>query len=130
MKIILKLFLLILTISLVNCKKTNQFYAVELENESATVRKITDLPEPFEVDELFYLELVNPHPKLDYTALNVADMFEGHNSAELFEPYNTEGLAVKISGIIVEAKKPAYGKVPINGIYFHYITLYSIEIDE
>ena len=123
MKTILKISLLILSISLVNCKKTNQFYVVELENEPAIVRKITDPPD-YEKDELYYLELVNPHPKLDYTALYVADMFEGYNSAELFEPYETEGLAVKISGIIGEAKKPAFPK------NFHFISLNSIEIDE
>ena len=118
---------------MVNCQKNNDYYVVELENVSAIVRKITDLPDNFELfDELFYLELVNPHAKLRTTALLVADMIDdGHESLiDFFEQYKIEGLAVKISGIIVEAKKPAYGKVPINGIYFHYITLYSIEIDE
>ena len=133
MKAILKISLLILSISLVNCKKTNDYYVVELENEPATVRKITDLPDNLELfDELFYLELVNPHAKLTYTALLVADMIEGYeNSDELFVPYKIEGLAVKVNGIIFAKKKDTYGeKAQINGISFHNITLYSIEADE
>ena len=127
MKTILKISLLILSISLVNCKKNNDYYGVELENESVIVRK-TDLPDAFEDDELFYLELVNSHANLPYTALIVADMLEGYNSRELFSPYKIEGLAVKVSGIILETE--AYEQKPINGIYFHTITLSSIKADE
>jgi hypothetical protein len=128
MKTILKISLLILSISLVNCKKTNPFYVVELENEPATVRKITDFPENFDLyDELYYLELVNPHPKLPNKDLIAVDMVyrDGYgNSDEIFEPYKIEGLSVKVSGVILENKKPVYENV------FHYITLKSIEADE
>ena len=128
MKTFFKLSLLILTISLVNCKKSNDtnYYEVELKNEPAIVRLITDLPDYFEdIDELFYLELVNPHPKLTYTALYVAGMIEGYEKCKI------EGLAVKISGTILEIES-AYGNVhvPINDIYFHNITLTSIEATE
>ena len=131
MRQILKTLLLILSISLVKCKEPNNFSVVELENEPAIVRIITEnLPEYFE-DELFYLELVNPHAKLRYTALTVV-MLEGYeNSEELFDPYKIEGLAVKVSGLIVRnlTAEDSYS-MSINGIYFHGITLFSIEIDE
>ena len=130
MKAILKISLLILSISLVNCKKTNDYYVVELENESVIVRK-TDLPDNLELfDELFYLELVNPHAKLRTTALLVADIAYGYESDKLFSPYKIEGLAVKISGIIL-VEESSYGeKAQINGISFHNITLLSIEADK
>jgi len=134
MKTFLKLSLVILSITLVNCKKDHdEYYEVELKNEPAIVRLMTDLPDGFENNEWFYLELVNPHPELTYTALNTANMAEGHEgyyfTVELLEQYKTEGLSVLISGIILD-KDPnltsVYGWVKINDIYFHDIVLTSI----
>jgi len=136
MKTILKISLLILSISLVNCKKNNQYDMIELENESAIVRKITDVQDYIAKDELLYLELVNPHAKLSYTTLNINSTINGYDYVDLDEilgQYKKEGLAVKISGIILvrNPKTTApFPDMPINGIYFHYITLYSIEADE
>ena len=131
MKTFFKLSLLILSITLVNCKKTSDYYEVKLENEPAIVRVITDLPDYFEdIDELFYLELVNPHPKLTYTALYVAGMPDGYsNFDEFWGPYKTEGLTVIISGSILVIES-AYGEVPINDIYFHNTVITSIESAE
>jgi len=134
MKTVLKISLLILSISLVNCKEPNNLSGVELENEPAIVRKITDIPDYYYEyfgSELFYLELVNPHPKLRYTAFTVVSMEGYENSEELFDPYKIEGLAVKVSGLIIRdlTMEDVYN-MSINGIYFHGITLFSIEIDE
>ena len=132
-KTILKLTLLILSITLVNCKKSNDDYVVELKNQPAIVRLMTDLPDVYELDELFYLELVNPNPKLTYTTLYVTDMNEVYNSDEFFDQFKTEGLAVKVSGsiFIADPKSPAIPLyVKFNGISFHHIALKSIETTE
>ena len=122
MKTTLKILLLILSISLVNCKKPNSFYEVELENEPAIVREITDF---LDDDGLFYLELVNKHAKLRYTNLNLS----GYGYPDEFsEKHQKEGLAVKISGVVVVSKHN--WDLSINNIYFHTFYLSSIEAYE
>ena len=135
MKTFLKISLLILSISLVSCKISckDDFSVVELKDEPATVRMITDLPDYFENNELFYLELINPNPQLPAKALNVVNMVGSFNSLELFEPYKTEDLTVIIGGVILvmNPKSPTIPvDVQINDISFHNITLKTIEAAE
>ena len=122
MKNILKVFILILSISLVNCKKDDSIRTVELENELAIVKKITDYLGLG--DDLFYLELVNEHTKLNYTALLV------YNVDVFHEQYKKEGLAVKISGFAVVYKTPSYIDNLKDDIYIHNFHLTSIETVE
>ena len=131
MKNTLKTFILILSVSLVNCKKDNSFRTVELENELAIVQKITDY-QSHNGDELFYLELVNKHAKLSYTALLVAQFYD--DDMDVFsEQYKIEGLTVKISGFVLFDKNNQnpliYGNT-VRGIYVHAFQLSSIETTE
>ena len=131
MKTFFKLSLVILSISLVNCKKDHdEYYELELKNEYAIVRLNTDLPDNFifsgfEVDELFYLELVNPHPKLPTKYLYIVPDKSG---TELFEPYQTEGLSIIIGGYTIVEKDPS--QCPNVPRSFNHIVLTSIEATE